>query len=134
MDMLIIGNDCITNAEEETQMAVWSTMASPLIMGNDVRNISNASMAILLNRDAIEVSQDPLGHAGVRLNDINAKSGEVWARSLVNGDLGVAILNKGETHADLEISLDMLSDAGFWQKGLEARAYNIFEKQLGPSF
>ena len=42
-------------------MAIWCISASPLIMGNDLRNISEASKAILLNADAIAVSQDPLG-------------------------------------------------------------------------
>ena len=42
-------------------MAVWSIVAGPLIMGNDPRNISDASKAILTNKDAIAVNQDPLG-------------------------------------------------------------------------
>ena len=32
-DMLLIGNGCISLAEERTQMAIWSIIASPLIMG-----------------------------------------------------------------------------------------------------
>eukprot|EP01044_Picomonas_judraskeda_P025515 COSAG03_NODE_7422_length_920_cov_2.566382_1_plen_69_part_10 len=56
--MLIIGNGCITEAEEETQMALFAVMAAPLIMGNDVRNISSArAKATLLNRHAIAVDQ-----------------------------------------------------------------------------
>jgi alpha-galactosidase len=39
MDMLIIGNGCITHDEEMTQMALWSILASPLIMGNDLRKV-----------------------------------------------------------------------------------------------
>lgn len=41
MDMLVIGNyqqnkgsNCLSDAEEHTQMALWSISASPLIMGN----------------------------------------------------------------------------------------------------
>jgi hypothetical protein len=48
--MLLIGNGCITEDEERTQMAIWSIIASPLIMGNDMRNVSDASKAILFNK------------------------------------------------------------------------------------
>jgi len=33
-DMLLIGNGCISAAEERTQMAIWSIVAAPLIMGS----------------------------------------------------------------------------------------------------
>ena len=36
-------------------------------MGNDMRNVSQDSQAILKNKDAIAVSQDPLGQMGIRL-------------------------------------------------------------------
>ena len=32
--MLLIGNGCISAAEERTQMAIWSIVAAPLIMGS----------------------------------------------------------------------------------------------------
>ena len=38
--MLLIGAGCLSEAEEQTQMAIWSVAAAPLIMGNDLRNIS----------------------------------------------------------------------------------------------
>lgn len=56
-DMLLIGNDCLTLAEEQTQLALWAISAAPLIMGNDLRNISAESKAVLLNKHAIAVSQ-----------------------------------------------------------------------------
>ena len=37
-DMLLAGTDCLTLREETTQMAIWSIVTAPLIMGNDVRN------------------------------------------------------------------------------------------------
>lgn len=59
--MLLIGNGCVSEDEERTQMAIWSISAAPLIMGNDLRNVSAASKAILLNAEAIAIDQDPLG-------------------------------------------------------------------------
>ena len=65
-----------------------------LIMGNDMRNVSAASKAILMNKDAIAVSQDPLGQMGIRLSNNSAT--QIWARVLANGDVAVALYNKGQ--------------------------------------
>lgn len=74
---------CLTVAEEKTQMAIWAVTASPLIMGNDVRALRDASRAILLNTDAIAVDQDPLGKPGGRLQEYNSSSPvQVWVREL----------------------------------------------------
>jgi len=91
MDMLLIGNGCLSEDEERTQMAIWAISASPLIMGNDLRSIPADSKAILLNRDAIAVSQDKLGKMGVK---ISGDSTQVWARHLENGHVAVGLYNK----------------------------------------
>ena len=41
-------------------------MASPLILGNDVRNMSAETKAILTNRELIAIDQDVLGVQGLR--------------------------------------------------------------------
>ncbi len=94
-DMLLIGNGCITEDEERTQMAIWSIIASPLIMGNDLRNVSAASKAILLNAEAIAISQDPLGQMGLRLGNSSSQGQQVWARVLADGGVAVGLYNKG---------------------------------------
>lgn len=83
-DMLVIGNGCLTHAEEQTQMALWSIVAAPLIMGNDLRNVSAASKAILLNVHAIAIDQDPLGKMGYRLTSDDYTT-QIWVRHLHNG-------------------------------------------------
>jgi len=95
MDMLLIGNGCVTLDEEKTQMAIWAISASPLIMGNDLRKIPEESKAVLLNRDAIAVSQDSLGKMGIRHASYGSNSAtQVWFRELANGDVAVALYNK----------------------------------------
>ena len=100
MDMLLIGNDCVTLDEQRTQMAIWSVSASPLIMGNDLRTVPAASKAILLNKDAIAVNQDSLGKMGIRHPAYTSDSAtQVWYRELANGDVAVALYNKaGQNH------------------------------------
>ena len=95
-------------------MSLWAIFAAPLIMGesskgfcrlphlranecslgagNDLRNVSEASKAILLNKAAIAIDQDRLGKMGRRIN--TTAESEVWARELEGGDVAVALFNK----------------------------------------
>merc|ERR1712039_1148166 len=63
-------------------------------MGNDMRSVANSSKDILFNEHAIAVSQDPLGQMGIRLTGNTAT--QVWARKMENGDVAVALYNKGD--------------------------------------
>jgi len=120
MDMLLIGNDCITHDEERTQMAIWAISAAPLIMGNDLRNVSAESKSILLNKDAISVNQDALGQMGVRI--LNGTT-QVWSRNLVEG-VAVALYNKGDTDAaDITVNFDALHLFG------SVEVYDIWAQQ-----
>eukprot|EP00048_Salpingoeca_helianthica_P014860 m.223921 g.223921 ORF g.223921 m.223921 type:complete len:494 (-) comp16352_c0_seq1:183-1664(-) len=91
-DMLLVGNNCISDDEARTQMAIWSILAAPLIMGNDLRTVTPSQREILLNPEVIAVDQDKLAKAGVRLSPKNDT--EVWARSLSGGSVAVALYNK----------------------------------------
>uniref|UniRef100_A0A914CMW0 alpha-galactosidase n=1 Tax=Acrobeloides nanus TaxID=290746 RepID=A0A914CMW0_9BILA len=49
-------------------MAVWSAWSAPLIMSNDLRNLTSGSKEILQNKYVIGVDQDPLGIMGRMVN------------------------------------------------------------------
>jgi len=42
-------------------------LAAPLMMGCDVRDMSDATKTILMNKDIIAIDQDPLGKQGFRV-------------------------------------------------------------------
>lgn len=56
-------------------MALWAIMAAPLIMSNDLRTLSNDARAILQNRAAIAINQDPRGVQGRRLLQVGRAEG-----------------------------------------------------------
>ncbi|CAD5232457.1 unnamed protein product [Bursaphelenchus xylophilus] len=62
-DMLIIGNG-ITEGASRVQMSVWCIWSAPLIMSTDLRRIPAHLRAILQNREAISIDQDPMGRMG----------------------------------------------------------------------
>merc|ERR1712048_1241112 len=114
MDMLLIGNGCISLEQERTQMAIWAISASPLIMGNDLRKMPDASKAILLNKDAIAVSQDVLGKMGMRHTAFNSSSPtQLWSRMLSGGAVAVGLYNKASDNTtDIELKFSDLNLSG----------------------
>ena len=50
----------MTAAEFRSQFSTFSILTSPLILGNDLRNMSAACLAIISNKDIIALNQDPL--------------------------------------------------------------------------
>jgi alpha-galactosidase len=98
-DMLEIGNGAMSLDEYRTHMSLWSILASPLIAGNDVRDMTADVAAILMNKEVIDVDQDKLGKQGARVS----KNGdvEVWARPLADGGIAVGLFNRGADHAKI---------------------------------
>nr|XP_020483713.1 alpha-N-acetylgalactosaminidase-like [Labrus bergylta]XP_020511830.1 alpha-N-acetylgalactosaminidase-like [Labrus bergylta] len=92
-DMLIIGNFGLSVDQARSQMALWAVMASPLIMSNDLRNLDPNMRAILQNKVAISINQDPMGVQGRRL--LQKKSGiDVYWRPLSNSCSALVFLSR----------------------------------------
>ncbi|XP_049622885.1 alpha-galactosidase A [Suncus etruscus] len=93
-DMLVIGNFGLSWDQQITQMALWAIMAAPLLMSNDLRNISPQARALLQNKDVIAINQDPLGKQGYQLRKEN--NIQVWERPLSNLAWALAMVNQQE--------------------------------------
>jgi alpha-galactosidase len=57
-DMLEVGNNGLTEAQERTHFALWATMKSPLLIGTDLSKISSSSLDILKSKILIAFNQD----------------------------------------------------------------------------
>ena len=55
-DMMEVGNG-MTDAEDRSHFAMWSMLASPLIMGNDLRAASKETIKTLTNKEVISINQ-----------------------------------------------------------------------------
>ena len=109
-DMLEIGNGGMSAAEYRTHMSLWAMLAAPLLAGNDLRSMSDETRKILTNKDVIAVDQDKLGRQGRRIS--KEGGAELWVRPLQNGDLAVAMFNRGETIATVRAVWELLGLQG----------------------
>ena len=92
-DMLEVGNGGMSDAEYRAHFSLWAMLAAPLMAGNDLSDMSDATRRILLNREVIAVDQDALGVPARRVARTGAT--EVWVRPLAGGGRAVVLLNRG---------------------------------------
>lgn len=116
IDMLVVGmygkstNEYIANAEisactdldYRTHFALWCMMNSPLMIGCDIRNMTEATVKTLTNKDLIAINQDIEGRSPYYLyghpNTLGAQPEEprdhFWlVRALSNGDIALGAFN-----------------------------------------
>jgi len=104
MDMLEVGNG-LTNAEERAHFSLWAMMDSPLILGNDLRNMNDSTRLTLTNKDIIALNQDTLGIQAIRY--MGGTKVEVYIKPLVNAEWAVLFLNRSEAPVTYEFHWKM---------------------------
>jgi alpha-galactosidase len=114
-DMLEVGNGKLTPDENRMHMSLWVILAAPLLAGNDLSHMAPDTLAILTNREAIAVDQDPLGVQGDRVSEVGPV--EIWSKPLKGGDKAVGLFNRGDRVLPITLKL---GDVGF-AHGAKAR-------------
>lgn len=91
-DMLEVGNGKLTFEQNRSHFALWCMMCAPLILGNDLRNISDDVLKIVKNPDLIAINQDALGVPAKR---VIKGTVDVLVKPLADGSVAVCAFNKG---------------------------------------
>lgn len=108
MDMLQVGRG-MSHEEDKAHFSMWCMMASPLLAGNDLRDMSKETIEILTNKELIAINQDPLVYQARRLRDDGDQ--ELWARPLAKpagtrqSGVAVALLNRSAEEAEIAFAL-----------------------------
>jgi alpha-galactosidase len=102
-DMLEVGNGGMTDDEYRAHFSLWAVMAAPLIAGNDLRSMSDATRAILTNHEVIAVDQDTLGAQGMLVSE-GPPDLQVWAKPLRDGSRAILLFNRSDTSAKITAS------------------------------
>jgi alpha-galactosidase len=91
-DFLMTGAITMTHLQSQTEFSFWALINSPLIVTTDIRDMSNKG-DILLNREVININQDPLGIPGDRITSFG-NGGEIWSKPLSNKKAAVILYNR----------------------------------------
>ena len=100
-DFIIAGDGGMSLAESRSQMALWSMMSAPLSLSLDIGKLSPEALAILGNKAIIAVDQDPLGRMATLVRRTPVM--DVLFKPLTSGDDAVAVLNRGEAPAKVDL-------------------------------
>jgi alpha-galactosidase len=92
-DMLEVGNG-MTENEDRAHFTLWCLLAAPLMAGNDLSAMPDATKFILTNKEAIAVNQDSLGIQGFKY--ASKDSVETWLKPLVGGSWAFCLLNRSK--------------------------------------
>ena len=133
MDMLVTGMNgngnvglagC-TDTQYKTHFALWAFLGSPLMIGCDIRQMSEETLKILKNPGLIAINQDrgcrqPFSIGG----SFNFACGDsedsfVWAKLLDGGDIAIGMFNLSDDPRNLYFTLNDLSLPRFCGRKLE---------------
>ncbi|CAN6195390.1 unnamed protein product [Urochloa humidicola] len=98
-DMLEVGNGGMTTEEYRSHFSIWALVKAPLLIGCDIRAMSNETKEILSNQNVIAVNQDELGVQGHKVQQDGDQ--EVWAGPLSGGRVAMILWNRGSTEASI---------------------------------
>lgn len=112
----------LNRTEQIAHMTLWSLLAAPLMIGCDMQQLDDFTLAVLGNTEVIDVNQDPLGRPARRILHDEQANTQVWARPLADGTLAVGLFNGGYFHAEVAAPWDALDMGGpqpvrdLWQR------------------
>lgn len=114
-DMLEVGNGNLTYEENKSHFTLWSMMAAPLILGNDIRTFikadgtvdkDNKILSILTNKDVIAIDQDKLGIQCHRVKTNGLC--DVLVKPLENNEVALCFFNKQPTKTNMSYKISDL--------------------------
>ena len=124
-DMLEVGNGMPVN-EDRAHFTMWCMLSAPLILGNDIRNMSKGTTDIVLNKEVIALDQDKLGVQALKFSTEGDL--EFWFKPLDGGDWAFCILNRGENPLNYSIDwkkFNLNDDLSKMSTNFDTTVYNL---------
>jgi hypothetical protein len=129
----------LSAAQFDTQMSMWAMLAAPLMVSDNLTQISSASLHAVENSEVTAIDQDPAGIQGKLLSA--GGGGEVWVKPLSDGSRAVALLNRGSTPLSIATSANAIGMPSakryelrnVWTSRTEATAGSIAAEVPGES-
>jgi len=118
-DMLVVGlvgwgpdlhPTRLTKNEQVTHITLWSLLAAPLLIGCDLAQLDEFTLALLSNPEVLEVNQDPLGMQAGKVATYGRQ--EVWVRRLADGTIAAGLFNRDRREATVSVNWSDLALEG----------------------
>ncbi len=132
-DMLFIGKgdfDADHQLEARSHFSLWAMLNAPLMLGADLRTMSQSLMSIVGNADIIALNQDPAGNQATLAYDADDLG--ILVKQLANGEKAVALFNRGFAPMKADLTAEHLKfrdDAPISLTDLWTREQTTFTKE-----
>jgi alpha-galactosidase len=117
-DMLVVGKlgwgqlrpTRLTPDEQYTHISLWCLLAAPLLIGCDLSQLDDFTLALLSNDEVLALDQDALGRQARRV--IQDGSLEAWSKAMEDGSIALGLFNRGDEPASLKVPWTALGLSG----------------------
>jgi hypothetical protein len=128
-DMLMVGMDGFTAAQNRTHMNLWAISGAPLLAGNNLATMTTETANILTNPEVVAVDQDARGLQGVKVAE-DTSGLQVYGKVLSgSGKRAVVLLNRTSSAQNMTVRW---SDLGL--TGASATVRNLWTRSDAGSF
>lgn len=137
MDMLVVGMygsgnvglEGLTDTQYRTHFSLWAFLGSPLILGCDIRNMSDSAYEIVTNRELIEINQDEACCQTVKIKGVEMDNDmKCYMRLLDNGDIAVGCFNLSDRALTVRFNSDELGLP--LSTGKTLRMHNVWNGEI----
>lgn len=90
-----VGSTGCNDTEYKTQFAIWCMFSAPLMLGGDIRTLSDDMLALVKNKNLIRINQDEEGRPAFLANGAHSKC-KAFAKLLSNNETAIMLVNMGE--------------------------------------
>ena len=119
LDMMQIGRG-LTYEEDKSHFTMWCMAGSPLMIGADLRTISEDALSILKNEEMIAIDQDSANIGAtvaktISYNDGDSDTVQIWKKDLGKANSStkaIAILNRADVSRKVTVSWKELGFEG----------------------
>jgi alpha-galactosidase len=114
-DMIPFGHICLRNCdvkperwtrftrnEQLTLISLWSLESSPLMLGMNLPDTDDWTIALLANPEVLAIDQDALGRAARRMYGQPVPA-ETWLKHLADGSCAVGFFNRSDQPVQIDV-------------------------------
>ncbi|KAK9275087.1 hypothetical protein L1049_022346 [Liquidambar formosana] len=123
-DMLEVGNGGMTYSEYVVHFSIWAISKAPLLLGCDVRFVTNETLQIIGNEEVIAVNQDRLGVQAKKVRMEGEQ--EIWAGPLSKNRIVILFENRKPWTSSMTAHWD---DIGIESESVVIQARDLWERR-----
>ncbi len=130
-----VGSLGCNDTEYKTQFALWCIYSAPLMLGGDIRTMTDGLLKLVTNRDLLRINQDPEARPAFLATEMSWFPGRiVLVKHLSDNELAVGFFNMTETGGQIPFFLENIGLTASSGRALHMREVFTGEERTVKEF